>query len=193
MEPELCTPSCMGDWIAAASKCPSGFYNKVRKYCKSPFANICSQWAVSPVLQVFAQPVTCVLCERVSASKQAHSVHMFKKHGVKSDFRRYVPCTHCTVCLREFGQRETCLNHIRYRSIVCRSNLLLRGPMLSEVEACLLDDECRARNRALHAAGRRRHHVEAPSFYLPGPLLPIILAPGQYSAHHPLGRGHNYT
>jgi len=188
-----CAPSCMQEWIDIVSKGPTGFYNKAKKYCKSPFANVCSQWAISPVLKVFAQPVACVLCNSISKSKQAHSLHMFKKHGVKSDFRRYVPLTHCTVCLREFGQRETCLNHIRYRSNVCRNNLLLRGPLLSEAEALALDEACKARNRELHAAGRRRHHVDAPSFYLSGPLLPILLAPGQFSAHHPLGKGHRYT
>ena len=118
---------------------------------------------------------------------------MFSKHGIKSDMRRYVPFTYCLVCLREFEQRELCLNHVRYRSKVCRNNLLIRGPVLSREEAQALDDECKPRNRKLHAAGRRRHHVEMPSFYRSGPLLPILLAPGQFSAHHPLGKGHRYT
>ena len=76
---------------------------------------------------------------------------------------------------------------------VCHNNLLIRGPILSEEEARALDDACKARNRQLHATGRRRHHVNAPSFYLPGPLLPILLPPGTSSAHHPLGIGHRYT
>ena len=101
--------------------------------------------------------------------------------------------TYCLVCLREFGQRELCLNHVRYHSMVCRNNLLIRGPCLSKEEADALDNECKPRNRHLHATGRRRHYAETPSFYLEGPLLPILLAPEQISAHHPLGRGHRYT
>ena len=130
------------------------FTRKVTGYCKSPYANICAQWATTPALQVFARPVVCVVCNHLSKSHQAHSVHMFRAHGVKSDMRRYVPSTHCLVCLREFGERETCLNHVRYRSKVCHNNLLLRGPVLSVEEACVLDDACKARNRQLHAAGR---------------------------------------
>ena len=172
---------------------PKHFSRKVKNYCKSPYANICIQWATTPALQAFAQPIVCVICNHPSKSHQAHTVHMFLKHGIKSDMRRYVPHTYCLVCLRDFGQRELCFNHVRYRSKVCYNNLLIRGPSLSKDEADALDNACKPRNRELHAAGRRRHHVETPSFYLPGPLLPILLAPGQYSAHHPLGRGHRYT
>ena len=192
LEVQGAPPSCIDEWIGLISTSPGDFRKKVRRHCKSPFANICAQWAISPVLRVYAAPVTCAICSHVSRSTQAHSVHMFRAHDVKSNLRRYVPFTYCTVCLREFGQRETCLNHVRYRSKVCRSNLLLRGPLLSCAEAQTLDEECHARNRALHSAGRRRHHVESPSFVLPGPLLPVLLAPGEYSAHHPLGRGHRY-
>ena len=76
---------------------------------------------------------------------------------------------------------------------MCRANLLMRGPLLTVAEADSLDDECKDLNRSLHAKGQRRHHVDSPSFYLSGPLLPILLADGQYSAHHPLGRGHRYV
>ena len=64
---------------------------------------------------------------------------------------------------------------MRYRPTVCRNNLLLRGPVLSLEEASALDDACKTRNKLLHATGRRRHHVDAPFFYLKGLLLPILL------------------
>mgnify|MGYP006893448882 CR=1 FL=1 len=89
-------------------------------------------------------------------------------------------------------QRERCLNHVRYRSNICLSNVKLRGPLLSDAEANALDDDCRDENVILHRAGKRRHHVVSPSIRLQGPLLPIFLLEGHESNHHPLGRGHNY-
>ena len=186
-------PSTIVDWLNIVRPDPRCFSRKEARFCKSPFANICTQWAIGPVLQAFAQPIPCGLCNVVSKSHQTHALHMFRMHGIKSALRRYVPCTHCLVCLREFHTRENCLNHVRYRSKVCCNNLLLRGPSLSIAEASALDDACKTHNRELHAAGKRRHIVNQPSFYLSGPLLPILLAPGQYSAHHPLGVGHRFT
>jgi hypothetical protein len=171
---------------------PHAFSRKVKDYCKSPFANIVTQWATSPALSVFAKPVRCYICGLQSKSYQAHCVHSFSKHGIKSSLRKYVPLTHCLVCLREFHTRENCLNHIRYRSKVCRSNLLMRGPSLSTEEANRLDELSKSDNVRLYAQGRRRHHVVDPCALLSGPLLPVLLAEGQYSALHPLGIGHSY-
>ena len=186
-------PSSIAEWVHLVVLDPRKFIRKVKGFCKSPFANVCAQWAVGPDLQAFAAPVSCPLCDTTSKSYQAHALHLFRRHGIKSDLRRYVSGTHCLVCLRECHTRENCINHVRYRSKVCRNNLLIRGPILNVDEADALDEECKARNRELHAAGRRRHHVEQPSFYLPGPLIPILLAPGQHSDHHPLGKGHRYS
>ena len=87
----------LSDWISLVQSDPNGFSRKVKEYCKSPFANIVVQWATSPTLAVFAQPVRCYQCGFLSKSYQAHSVHCFSKHGVKSALRRYVPLTHCLV------------------------------------------------------------------------------------------------
>ena len=171
---------------------PKSMAKLIKKVCKSPFANIHAQWAVSPVLQIFAQPIVCDSCGKVSKSLQAHSVHSFRAHGIKCKLRKYVPHTHCLICLREFWTRERCLNHVRYRSQVCRFNSILRGPILDDVEADALDQKCLKHNRQLHASGRRRHAVDRPSIILQGPLLPIILMEGQASAHHSLGVGHRH-
>ena len=72
------------------------------------------------------------------------------------------------------------------------ANSLLRGPLLTTEEANALDDECKALNRSLYSAGKRRHHVSTPAVQLAGPLLPIVVDDAKYSKHHPLGRGHNY-
>ena len=180
----------MGRLYSARSKT---ILANLKRYCKSPFANITTQWATSPALQAFAQPVVCAVCGHESKANQTHALHMFKAHGIKNCMRRYVPTTHCLVCLREFHTRENCLNHVRYRSKICKSNLLMRGPCLTDADANALDDACKSENIRLQAAGRRRHHVTTPSFYLSGPLLPVLVCGEQYSAHHPFGKGHTYT
>jgi hypothetical protein len=177
-------------WVENIKVSPRAAANKIRHFCKSPFANICTQWAVSRTLQIFAQPIECSICGRISKSLQSHMLHMFRKHGTKCTFRRCVPCIHCLVCLREFWPRERCLNHAK-KSKVCRYNLIMRGPILSQDEADALDQACLSRNRELHAAGRRRHTVDKSSLRLPGPLEPILLMQSQVGRHHPLGMGHN--
>ena len=180
------------EWVDHIKVSPRAAANSIRNYCKSPFANICTQWAVSKVLQTFAQPIQCSCCGRISKSLQSHAVHMFRKHGIKCSFRRYVAQTHCMVCLREFWSRENCINHAK-KSKVCRYNLILRGPLLSQDEADSLDQACRARNRELHASGRRRHFTDyKSSVRLEGPLQPILLLDAQVSRHHPLGIGHRH-
>ena len=97
------------------------------------------------------------------------------------------------MCLKEFWTRERVLNHIKYRSKVCRLNLHLRGPCLSEQEADALDFACASSNVDLYRQGRRRHHVSKPSIRLPGPLLAVVLPEDLLSEHHPLGVGRNYS
>jgi hypothetical protein len=68
----------------------------------------------------------------------------------------------------------------------------MRGPSLSAAQADRLDELSKADDARLYAQGRRRHHVVDPCVLLLGPLLPVLLAERQYSAHHPLGIGHSY-
>jgi len=187
-----CTGWDISQWAEYVQAHPKVSAKQISAFCKSPFANICAQWAVSPVLQAFAQPIACTACGRISKSSQAHSVHMFRSHGIKCMFRRYIPHTHCLVCLREFWSRERCLNHAK-KSKVCRSNLLLLGPCLSQEEADALDQDCKVRNRELHAAGRRRHATDLSSVRLQGPLQPIIVLESHVSSHHPLGVGQRHN
>ena len=124
---------------------------KLKANCKAPFSNVCTQWATNSVLRAFAQPVTRAQCQHESLSYQAHTVHMFKKHCLKSDHHRCAPCTRCLVCLRKCHTRENCSNHVRHRSKVCLSNLLIWGPIVTTIEANKLDDARQDRHRELHA------------------------------------------
>ena len=85
---------------------------------------------------------------------------------------------HCTVCLQHFWSRARLLNHIRYRSKICKYNLILRGTVSEESEALDYDLEAASANVALYRRGRRNHHAEEPVVQLEGPLQPVLALPG---------------
>ena len=99
-----------------------------------------------------------------------------------------------TVCLRFFHNRVRVLNHIKYRSSVCRLNLTLAGPLISEEQAEVLDEGCREQKRILYAKGLRAHSATDPCFRLCGPIpLPLIIDGSKHSKIcHILGFGHNH-
>jgi hypothetical protein len=187
-----CKSFDVGQWLGYLNendhhKC----FSKMRKFCKSPWANIVSQWANTPTLSTFAMPTVCPICRVSSKSLQAHSVHLARKHGIKSSLRRYVDSPVCRICMVNFTSRERCLNHVRYRSKVCKINVLLRGPCISQEEATNLDEQELEDNRKLYAGGKRRHFVRTPCFRVEGPLLPVLNS--HHSEHSALGYGYNYN
>ena len=145
----------------------------MQAYCKTPFKNLSGETPAKRCLVGVNSPLSCLVCHLQFASLQQLSLHMFMSHGMKSHIRLYIKTTYCSVCLKEFHSRERVLDHIRYRSAVCRANLMLRGPVLTEVEAATIDEESREEHRTLAHACRRRHHVHCPAIQLPGPLLPV--------------------
>ncbi len=74
------------------------------------------------------------------------------------------------MCMLYFHNRIRVLNHVKYRSHVCRVNLLLGGPVLSPPEAIAMDEEARELRRSLYAKGLRAHSATAPVFRLTGPF-----------------------
>lgn len=179
----------LDQWVSFLSVSPKSYLNKIKAFCKLPFANIPTQWATSNVLLDFSRPLVCGICGKVSYSNQAHSVHLASSHNIKCKFRCYVDGPTCRICLKNFDTRERCLNHAK-KCKVCRVNLLARGPVISIEEAEELDSSSCAAHQALYAAGKRRHFAAVPVMVSHGPLLPIIaLSP---STHHALGVGYNY-
>ena len=136
----------------------------------------------------------CEMCQCNFNSFQKLSLHRFKKHNAKNVWRLYAAHhTHCRVCLQQFWSRERLLNHLRYRSKICKYNVQLRGPMCNEATACEIDLSLLEANAALQRKGKRRHCTVEPAIRLVGPLLPILLPDEvKSSSHHPLGMGHNY-
>ena len=164
-----------------------------RMYLQCPFANISVAWNCDKVVAPVTLNLQCDKCDLKFSSEQSLALHRFKVHGCKNHMRQYVSDTSCPVCLRQFWTRERVVNHIRYRSQVCRTNLLLLGPCLSVEEADHLDEVESGANKSLQHKGQRRHHASIPVVRLQGPLRTVFSLPGSHSNHHALGVGHNYV
>ena len=133
---------------------------------------------------------TCNACDKTFSSYQSYALHKFKKHGIKHIVRRYITGSQCPICLVEWWTRERAINHVRYRSEVCKLNLLLHAPTLSPEEADVLDAKDARLYRDFTKQGKRRHIAERPCMQAEGPLVQIVLDPARESVHHPLGVGH---
>ena len=133
----------------------------------------------------------CIVCTKSFPSLQSLSLHAFKAHGVKNQCRQYVGAEwHCLVCMKMFWSRERVVNHLRYRSTVCRNHRMINPPPYSTEQADVFDLEEAKSNREMHHRGSRRHKAMKPCIQLSGPIMPITTSCP--SSHHPLGRGHNY-
>ncbi len=171
---------------------PWRFKKTVCGYAGSEFANL----DVPKVFSCFSVPSSsihhCPRCAKTFDSIQKLNLHLFKAQGLKNPIRRLVSTSTCPICLTEFHTRTRILNHLRYRSHVCRCNLLIAGPLLS-VEADLLDFEEAVANRLLAQSGSRAHKAALPCIRVQGPLPAPILIADRHSSHHILGFGRNYT
>ena len=136
----------------------------------------------------------CNICNKSFASYQRLALHRKIKHGIRDPVDCLVDTVFCPVCMKFFHNRVRVLNHIKYRSSVCRLNLTLAGPLISEEQAEVLDEGCREQKRILYAKGLRAHSAAAPCFRLCGPLpLPLIVDGSKHSKNcHILGFGRNH-
>ena len=182
------------EWIKFISDNPKSFKRGVSRYARTPLANVYdNELDPKHVVPVSHCVHACNMCDASFSTLQQFNLHVFKKHGVKNIMRLYInEHTHCSVCLKQFWSRPRLLNHIRYKSKVCKYNLILRGTLVSEEEATRQDVASASVRVALHKGGRRRHFAEDPVLQLQGPWLPIVPSPGMViSKPHRLGRGHN--
>ena len=181
----------LGQWWGYIRDNLKTFRKEVRAFSKTRLANVMLEQE-GPALQTLTATHACDFCPKVCMTFQALSLHRFKAHGLKSAWRKYLDDVYCPVCLRMFWTRERALNHIRYRSRICKHNMLLRGPVISDSEADVLDAADAESHAANHKSGKRRHHVVSPVVQMPGPLWPIIVEEGRQSSHHELGIGQQY-
>ena len=121
--------------------------------------------------------------------------HRKIKHGARDPVYLLVGSVHCPVCMVYFHNRVRVLNHLKYRSTVCRLNLKMSGPVINVEQADELDEGCRELRRSRYAAGLRAHAACAePCFRLCGPLpLPLIIDGNKHTNKcNVLGFGPNY-
>ena len=188
-----CVNYSLDQWIGRITDVGLKAFKKgVNKACRLEYANLVTHWAATPAMESAGAMHMCKVCNKACKSFQARSVHEYLAHGIKCVERLYVDGTQCQICLKEFWSRERHLNHIRYRSPVCKENLLLRPPCHSNVEADRLDETDKELHRSLLAKGARRHTATRRCVQASGPLLPIVADPENISVHHPLGKGHRY-
>ncbi len=112
-------------------------------------------------------------------------LHLFKSHGIKDPIRRYVHSTRCHICHKESWKRENLLNHIRRGRTPCKTQVLLRTPLLSEKEADDIDEALRPLYRDLHHRGLHRHALEAPCVRVCGPLRKRLSGPVRFPQGSP--------
>ena len=123
-----------------------------------------------------SDPHVCPDCGTFFASLQKMAVHRNRRHKYTHPLHAYVCFTVCPICLLQFHNRTRLLNHLKYRSSVCLANVLINGPILSEVEARQLDEDERSENRELYSKGLRPHTAIKPVYRMCGPLPPFVEA-----------------
>ena len=50
----------ISDWVDLFVSDPKSVSSQARAFCRSPFANIVTQWATSPSLKIYSSPIVCV-------------------------------------------------------------------------------------------------------------------------------------
>ena len=165
----------------------------VRKILYSQLANCdIPESKCNPVNSISVCSFACSQCDKTFNTHQKLSLHLWKVHNVKNPIRLHINTVFCPVCMVMFHTRERVLNHLRYRSALCREQILEYPQVLDDVQADDLDLSLRESNILLQKAGRRRHSAVLNAFRLSGPLpLPTINIP-MASTHHPLGLGRNW-
>lgn len=180
-------------WIEAQNlveQDPKRFRKHVRSFASSKFANLDVPRAVPCYRPIGVHNFSCNVCNKVFNTKQSLALHEFKVHGIKDCLRKYVNTVFCPICMVMFHTRERLLNHLKYRSPTCKTNILLGQPVLTEEEANNLDSQDAHNFVLMQKAGKRRHHCDAPAYRLQGPTPYVICS--KPTNHHCLGFGHNY-
>ena len=142
-----CSLGCVSGVFESLSGSAGGlFVKRVRRYAASRFANFDVPVSVQSLAPPIFLPCNCTMFGEVFAFYQRVRVHMQRVHSDSfyDTVGFLVYSVHCPVCTLYFHNHVRLLNHLRYRSNVCRLNLTLLGPLVSELTARRLDDECRA-------------------------------------------------
>jgi hypothetical protein len=182
------------DWYELFKSDVSSFGKAIKKWTISPFANIVDTWAKAlPPTYVSDESYQCNQCSCAFSTFQKLQLHLWKVHKVRNPIGKYINTTHCAICMKEFWTRDRLLNHLKYRSKVCMSNIfLLLSPVLSDDLEMKYNEEARVNAAKLASQGKRRHHACLPCVQLVGPLPMVMCTDLAGGKHHPLGVGRSY-
>ena len=164
----------LSDWVTAINSDPRKYRKLIVDTCRSRFANIHVNWAVTRSLAQLYQTFPCTECQKSFSTKQALAVHSFKAHGTKRLQRRYVVTTHCEVCLVEFWTRERLVCHLAEKSSICWANYVAFPPRLSEAQANELDAVDAGSMRQASRSEARRHSVITPLRQIKFSLMSLV-------------------
>ena len=119
---------------------------------------------------------TCGTCGAVKHSKQAYATHMAVRHNERRPARRKLPASTCPVCLRCYGGRSACLEHL-YGSCgrVCHFNLMLFYPWLPDEEVEAADKAQSAIESAAIKRSECRRYTGILSAQCEGPLRKFLV------------------
>ena len=180
------------NWCEYISGAGKAFLRSVARVCRSPIANLVTHWASTPSQVCLGKQHMCNVCSKAFNTFQKLSLHQFKAHGIKAIERRYISSDHCPICLIKFWSRTRVINHIKRRSTICKENLLIAPPHLTEEEADKLDEAESVAVAALAKKGCKPAFASRPCVQLQGPLVQVVCDPDTLSSHHALGKGRNY-
>ena len=186
--PCLDVPSLFG----AVALSPSAFVRSVCRFAATRFANFDVPTAIPSIAPPLFFNSYCTDCGKCFNTYQKLALHKKVKHGLRDPVNALVDDVFCPVCMLFFHDRIRLLNHLKYRSLVCRMNLLAQGPLISSERADELDVECRVLRRSRYAAGLRAHTALAPVFRLQG-AIPLPVSYVHVSSNtHILGSGRRH-
>ena len=112
---------------------------------------------------------SCPQCVCVFPTHQQLSLHMVSKHKISNHIHMYVNTVYCPICLTYFHNRESVLNHLRYRAHACRLAILASGPVLSLEESKAMAETQKPLNAKVAHKGKKRGFKPEPAFRMPGP------------------------
>ncbi len=181
--------SAVFDYISVSSK---SFLSSLRAYSVTPFAN----FDVPKLFPAIAPPIfnllVCPECNKTFNSLQQLNLHRKRVHDFLHPVHMLIDTVFCPVCLLFFHTRVRALNHIKYRSSICRISLEQLGPSISRDAAVALDLEARPSNRKLYSLGLRAHAASDPVFRLSGPLRAPLFFSAAHGNVHILGNGRRH-
>ena len=167
----------LADWVLLIQNGPGFFAKAIKASLMNPEMNTVAFWLPAgkkgddaDIASAPKSTFSCVHCAYVANSPQSYSWHLYDKHQVRSEIRKYIHSTICQCCLRYFRTRERIVTHIQASSPKCYDWYRQCGTSVPEKVLETLENEAYELTMALQRQGRRRTFGEFPPERTFGPL-----------------------